>query len=423
MPRLLWSLLLLVACTSRSDRIPSPSAEASTDAGPSSMTRVLFIGNSYTYQNSLPEMLEAFTRALAPQTRLETESVLAGGATLRSHLAQGTAPRRISEGGWSHVVLQEQSLLGGMRIDGVAYLGDPEDLFFPAARQLATQASAVGARPLFYMTWSRKANLAAQSHLTQAYARIAAELGAALSPAGVAWERVRRERPELELYVEDGHHPGPAGSYLSACVLFASIFRRPCTGAPATLSGAPWTGSGFDASSTVTLVSLPADTARYLQQVGSEVALAEKLPPSSSPAPAHPPLPSLPQGEPLQPGRLAGEWSGSLALYPSEMGMTPAALRLSLEARGTGLTGSARIAFSQGGSAEASILPLVRDNELSFSIRDPSILETTVQFRAVLKNGALQGVARAEDAQGGRWYGSWTLSPAASKQAPEPPSR
>jgi len=249
------------------------------------MTRVLFIGNSYTYQNSLPEMIEAFARALAPQTQLETASVLTGGATLRWHLTEGTAPRRIAEGGWSYVVLQEQSLLGGMRIDGVAYLGDPEALFFPAARQLAAQASAGGARPLFYMTWSRKANLAAQGHLTQAYSRIATELGAALSPVGVAWERVRRERPELELYVEDGHHPGPAGSYLSACVLFASIFQRPCTGAPGTLTGAPWTGSGFDSSSTVTLVSLPEDTARYLQQVGSEVALAETLPPVTTPAP------------------------------------------------------------------------------------------------------------------------------------------
>jgi hypothetical protein len=424
MPRLLWSLVLLVACTPRTERAaprPHPSA---TDAGPSSMTRVLFIGNSYTYQNSLPELLEVFARTLVPETPLETESVLAGGATLQSHHTQGLAPRRIREGGWSQVVLQEQSMLGGMRIDGVAYLGDPEALFFPGARLLATQASAVGARTLFYMTWSRKTNLAAQSYLTYAYARIATELGAGLSPVGVAWERVRRERPELELYAEDGQHPGPAGSYLSACVLFTSIFHRPCTGAPSTLTGAPWTGSDFDSSRTVTLVSLPENTARYLQQVGSEVALAERPLPDTASAPAHhPPLPRLPQGEPLQPARLAGPWSGSLALYPSETGMTPAALHLSLEARGAELAGSARITFTHGSSAEASLTPLVQGEELSFSIRDPSFLESTVQFRAVLKGGALQGVAFAEDPRGGRWHGSWTVRPDASGRASEPPAR
>lgn len=423
MSRRFWSLLLLLGCTSKMDRTPSPATGAGTDAGPSAMTRVLFIGNSYTYQHSVPELMKGFARALTPQARLETESVLTGGATLRWHLSEGTAPRRISEGGWSHVVLQEQSLLGGMRIDGVAYLGDPEALFFPAARQLAAQASAGGARPLLYMTWSRKANLAAQGHLTQAYASIASELGAALAPVGVAWERVRRERPELELYAEDGHHPGPAGSYLSACVLFASIFHQPCTGAPSSLTGAPWTGAGFDTSSPVTLVSLPEDTARYLQQVGSEVALAEKLPAVTASPPVHPPLPSLPPGEPFASARLAGTWSGSLALYPAETGMTPASLRLALEDTGSGLTGSARITLSQGGTAEASIQPVLQENTLTFSIRDPSFLETTVQFRAVLQAESLHGVAFAEDPQGGRWYGSWTLTPAASGQGSKPLAR
>lgn len=375
------------------------------------MTRVLFIGNSYTFQNSLPPMIEAFASTLAPESPFDTESALAAGATLRWHLTQGTAPQRISQGGWSHVVLQEQSLLGGMRIDGNVYLADPEPLFFPAARELSARSSAVGAKPLFFMTWSRKANLAAQSHLTRAYAQVAGKLGAPLAPVGVAWERVRRERPELELYDADGSHPGPAGTYLSACVLFASIFRKPCTGAPSTLTGAPWTGSDFDSSRSVTLVSLPEDTARYLQSVGSELALAERLP-DTDPAPAHPPLPTLPPGEPLQPSQLKGEWSGSFAFYPAETGMAPAALHLSLEAKAAGMTGSARVTFTQVGSAEAAISPLVQGEELSFGIHDPAIVKSTVQLRAVLKEGALRGVAFAEDPQGGRWYGTWTARPA-----------
>lgn len=372
------------------------------------MPRVLFVGNSYTFQNSLPPMVEAFAQALAPQSPLDTESVLTAGATLRWHLTQGTAPQRIQEGGWTYVVIQEQSLLGGLSIDGNVYLADPEPLFFPAARQIAAQITAVGAKPLFFMTWSRKANLSAQGHLTHAYASIAKELGAALAPVGVAWERVRRERPELELYDVDGSHPGPAGTYLSACVLFASIFQKGCTGAPGTLAGAPWAGSFFDSSRSVTLVSLPEDTARYLQRVGTEVALLEQIPTDTVPAPVHPPVPSLPPGEPLQPSQLAGDWSGSLAFYPVDAGMTPASLSLSLKAQGSGLTGSARITFTSAGSAEASITPLVQGSELSFEILDSAFLESTVRFRAILKNGALQGVAFAEDPQGGRWYGTWT---------------
>lgn len=402
MPRLFWSLLLLSACTQ------TPEPVIPTDAGPSSMTRVLFIGNSYTFQNSLPPMLEAFAHALAPASPLDTESTLAGGATLRWHQAQGPTSQLIREGHWSYVVLQEQSLLGGMRLDGNIYMAEPEMMFFPAARQLSAQITAAGGKPLFYMTWSRKAELAAQSHLTQAYARIASELEARLAPVGVAWERVRRERPELELYDADGSHPGPAGTYLSACVLFASIFRKPCIGAPNAITGAPWAGSDFDSSRSVTLVSLPQDTAEYLQRVGSEVTLLQRIRTDTVPAPVHPPFPSLPPGEPLQPSQLAGDWSGSLALYPAEQNMTPATLRLSFRAAGTGLTGSARLTFSQAGSAESSISPLVQGTELSFDIRDSSYLRSTVHFRAVLKAGALQGTAFAEDPEGHFWYGTWT---------------
>jgi hypothetical protein len=228
--------------------------------------RVLFIGNSYTYQNNLPAMLDGFVRTLAPGTRLETGAVVVGGATLESHWEGGEARAAIQKGAWNYVVLQEQSLLGGPSIDGVAIMNAPEASFLPHARLFAQEVVAAGARPVFYMTWSRKADLEAQEVLTSAYTHISREQRGLLAPVGKAWLRVRRERPGLELYSEDGHHPGPAGTYLAACVLFTSLFDRPCLGAPRRLVGG-----------TETLVELPEDTARYLQQVGSEVGLDGKV--------------------------------------------------------------------------------------------------------------------------------------------------
>ncbi|SET98931.1 SGNH/GDSL hydrolase family protein [Stigmatella erecta] len=354
------------------------------------MTRVLFIGNSYTSVNDLPGMLAAFVEHLMPGLPFSTEAIAPGGATLRSHLRQGVASQRIRDGGWQYVVLQEQSQLGGMHIDGEAFLGPPEAIFYPAARQLVAQAMAAGAKPLLYMTWSRRENLSAQRLLTHAYASMASELGAGLAPVGVAWERVRRERPALELYAEDGSHPAPAGTYLSACVMFSSLFRQPCLGAPGTFA------------------PLPEPLARYLQQVGSEVALAEPLPERTAPPP--PTLPSLPPGEPLVPARLAGRWSGTLSLYPREQGMSPALLSLSLSPQGSGAVGHARLTM-RGRSAEAPIHVRLEGDTASFSIHDGSFLEAQVEFRATWRAGALRGVAFAEDPQGSPWHGSWSVCP------------
>ncbi|WP_375768463.1 SGNH/GDSL hydrolase family protein [Archangium gephyra] len=411
--RWLFALLGCVACA----RTQPPSPPSPDSSRP---VRVLFIGNSYTYYNDLPAMLEGFVRTLAPGTRLETGSVLMGGATLESHWKQGEARALIRNGAWSHVVLQEQSLLGGLRINGVAHMNDPAERFLPYGRLFAQEAAAAGAKPVFYMTWSRKADMPAQEVLTHAYASLAREQKGVLSPVGVAWQRVRRERPELELYVEDGHHPAPAGTYLAACVLYASLFHQPCLGAPSTLIGAPWADTAFDTSRTETLVALPEDTARYLQQVGSEVGLAAELPANGAPIPPAPVLPSLPRGSPLEAGQVAGAWQGTLSLYPAELGMAPVPFQLSFDTRGAQPSGRVRIVFPQREPLEADVAPRVEGEVLSFSFQDATLLESTLQLRAVLVEGEWRGVASAVDAQGGRWFGSWSARSAPGPRLTDP---
>ncbi|OJT17268.1 hypothetical protein BO221_46830 [Archangium sp. Cb G35] len=307
-----------------------------------------------------------------------------------------------------------------MRINGVPYMNDPAEMFLPYGRLFAQEVKTAGARPVFYMTWSRKTDLPAQDVLTYAYASLAREQQGVLSPVGLAWQRVRRERPGLELYFEDGRHPGPAGTYLTACVLFTSLFRQPCLGAPSTLTGAPWVDTAFDTSRTETLVALPEDTARYLQQVGSEVGLATGLPETDVAAPPSPVLPSLPRGVPFEAGQMAGEWQGTLALYPEERGMAPVPFQLSLTTQGTQLAGRGRILFSHRAPLEADVTPRIEGEVLSFSFQDPHLFEGTLNLRAVLVEGELRGVVSAADPQGGRWFGSWSARSVQGSPSTEP---
>ena len=45
-----------------------------------------------------------------------------------------------------------------------------------------------------------------------------------MAPVGLAWQQVRREHPEIGLWDPDGSHPSRAGTYLAACVLYATLF-------------------------------------------------------------------------------------------------------------------------------------------------------------------------------------------------------
>ena len=94
---------------------PRPAAAADEKTAPA--LRVLFIGNSYTYYNNLPGMVAQLSGG-----RIETRMVARGGSTLQQLWDFGEAPAAIREGRWDYVVLQEHSLLGGMRVDGIEHV-------------------------------------------------------------------------------------------------------------------------------------------------------------------------------------------------------------------------------------------------------------------------------------------------------------
>src|ERR1035437_69367 len=65
-----------------------------------------------------------------------------------------------------------------------------------------------------------------QLAIDDGYAGIADELGAPVAPVGFTWFVTRREHPEISMWQDDGSHATASGTYLAACVFYASIFRQ-----------------------------------------------------------------------------------------------------------------------------------------------------------------------------------------------------
>ena len=237
---------------------------------------VLYVGNSYTYFNNLPALVEGISAGLdGPFVRGAAHTH--GGATLRGHLEDGHLPAILSRGpaaggGWDRVVLHEQSTLGTRYDPETGELGSPE-AFHAAARELVARIRAQGAEPVLYMTWAKQPFPAQSETLSRAYRSIGAELGVPVAAVGEAWAEVLRARPGFALHISDGSHPNPAGSYLAACVIYATLTGRSPVGAPREIAGAPWDMAGPVAASQPTvLVSLTAADAEFLQRIAWKVA-------------------------------------------------------------------------------------------------------------------------------------------------------
>lgn len=235
--------------------------------GMAQTTRVLFIGNSYIGVNDLPEMTRQL--ALSLGDTLAVQSSAPGGTTFQGHTTNANTQALIAQGGWDRVVLQEQSQLPSFPPGQVA----SDCLPYATALVDAIRSHSPCAGTVFYMTWGREngdaQNCASwppictyegmQQRLRESYLLMAQNNSAECAPAGVAWKRVREEHPGIQLYSSDGSHPSVAGSYLVACTMYSTFFRRSATGASFTSSLDPATAATLQAvASAVVLDSLAA---------------------------------------------------------------------------------------------------------------------------------------------------------------------
>jgi hypothetical protein len=194
--------------------------------GAAPCTRVLFIGNSYTSTNDLPVMFEKLSRAGGQ--KVMTGISTPGGWSLSDHVNSTDTSSILSSQKWNVVVLQEQSLIPAFaqtRMQGM----------LPAARTLVQQVKDDGATPLFFLTWGYRDGEPAsglsnyadmQYQLNYGYLSLSQLLHVSVAPVGVAWAEVINERPDLNLWQEDGSHPNQMGTYLAACVFYAMVFNQ-----------------------------------------------------------------------------------------------------------------------------------------------------------------------------------------------------
>ena len=224
---------------------------------------VLFIGNSYTYVNNLPNLVKEI--ALSFGDTLVHDSSTPGGSNFNSHTANTQTLSKINQQQWDYVVLQAQSQEPSFSPSQVA------NDTYPYAEILvdSIHQNSNCTEPFFFMTWGRKYGdqqscqnyppictyQGMQQRLRESYLEMAFVDSASCAPVGMAWKKSIAIDSAINLYSSDNSHPSIYGSYLAACTFYASIFKKSALGSsywPNTIDSA---------------------TAYSLQQIGSSTVL------------------------------------------------------------------------------------------------------------------------------------------------------
>lgn len=196
--------------------------------------KALFLGNSYTSVNNLPEIIKQI--ALTTNDTLIFSANTPGGHTLQGHFGNATSIGLIQQGGWDYVILQEQSQLPSFPEAQV------QSQVYPYATKLDSIIRVYNpcAKTLFYMTWGRKngdqANCAGfpplctyegmDDLLQLRYTNMAQDNEAVLAPVAKVWRWIRNNNPSIELYSADESHPSASGSFAAACTFYSIMFEK-----------------------------------------------------------------------------------------------------------------------------------------------------------------------------------------------------
>lgn len=192
--------------------------------------KVLFLGNSYTSVNNLPQLIG--NAAQSAGDNLIYDSYTPGGYTLQDHNQDANGTDKIKNQSWDYIVLQGQSqqpITKSWKFNGGAgALKNHIDKY--------NSCSVI----MLYITWGRKNGDASNcakfpvmctyagmdTTIRNAYYELAGDISAEVSPVSVVWQYLRNNYPGIDLYQSDGSHPSLAGSYAAACCFYTTIFKK-----------------------------------------------------------------------------------------------------------------------------------------------------------------------------------------------------
>jgi hypothetical protein len=222
----------LLGTTLTSSAAPAPDVKRLDGDAPA---QVLFVGNSYFYYN---DSLHNHVRRMAAATgeaklsQFKFRSITISGGSLNHHpIGHYLTPGAIGyEQPFDIVVLQGHSAAG---------LDTKRAQAFRAA---VNSADALirqhGAKTALYMTHAyadghKRYDPANTEKIATLYVETANAIGAIVLPVGLAFDEAMRRHPELKLHQHyDNSHPTLAGSYLAACVVYASLYGKSPVGNP-----------------------------------------------------------------------------------------------------------------------------------------------------------------------------------------------
>jgi hypothetical protein len=190
--------------------VPNACSATRTD---DSAIRILFVGNSLTYSNNLPKIVESIGAARGKSVFSETLAF--GNYAIEDHWNDGKMQKLICEGNFDFVVIQQ----------GPSSQSDGRVMLFDYGQRFKDICSSRGTELAFFMVWPAKENYHTFSGVIRHYTDAANDTKSLLCAVGSQFKKLGNVG-DFRFYSPDNFHPSVEGSEIAAEIIYSTLVEN-----------------------------------------------------------------------------------------------------------------------------------------------------------------------------------------------------
>ena len=175
---------------------------------------LLFIGNSLTSSNNLPDLVKSY--AMSQGKQISVKAITRGNTALIDHWNDGGIQSQIETGNYDFVIVQQ----------GPSSQPYGRELLIEYGGYISGLCKKNDTKLAYYMVWPSRAYYHTFDGVIYSYREAANRTNDILCPVGEVWKSYFDQTSDFSYYGFDDFHPSLKGSNVAAQVIYESLFSN-----------------------------------------------------------------------------------------------------------------------------------------------------------------------------------------------------
>lgn len=179
----------------------------------SSIINVLFIGNSLTFSNNLPQLVKNYAKLKG--IKINTKMIAHPNYAIEDHWNDGHVQKQILSKKYDFVIIQQ----------GPSSQSDGRKMLIDYGKKYSDLCNLSEAKLCYFMVWPSLYNYDTFNLVIKNYKDAASINNSILLPVGKEWKDNMDHSSDTNYYSSDGFHPSIKGSQIAAKVIVEHLIE------------------------------------------------------------------------------------------------------------------------------------------------------------------------------------------------------